>query len=105
MRWLLLLLSALVLAAPAQALTPAQALALAQGDTESRIAALNALVTVIHNAKSPAVVLLTCLERSRLDKRADHMGFRTRAANSSGSCVCKGAVASHPIQPGAVDKD
>jgi urea transport system permease protein len=46
MRWLLLLLSALVLAAPAQALTPAQALALAQGDTESRIAALNALVAV-----------------------------------------------------------
>ena len=46
MRWLLLLLSALVLAAPAQALTPAQALALAQGDTESRIAALNELVAM-----------------------------------------------------------
>ena len=44
MRWLLLLLSALVLAAPAQALTPAQALALAKGDSGSRIAALNALV-------------------------------------------------------------
>jgi urea transport system permease protein len=46
MRWLLLLLSALVLAAPAQALTPAQALALAKGDTESRIKALNALLAV-----------------------------------------------------------
>jgi hypothetical protein len=46
MRGLLLLLSALVLAAPAQALTPAQALALAKGDTESRIQALNALVAV-----------------------------------------------------------
>jgi urea transport system permease protein len=44
MRWLVLLLSALVLAAPAQALTPAQAMALAKGDTESRIAALNALL-------------------------------------------------------------
>ncbi|MCU0923874.1 MAG: urea ABC transporter permease subunit UrtB, partial [Burkholderiaceae bacterium] len=46
MRWLLLLLSALVLVAPAQALTPAQALALAKGETESRIKALNALVAV-----------------------------------------------------------
>jgi urea transport system permease protein len=46
MRWLLFLLSALVLAAPVQALTPAQALALAKGDAESRIAALNALVAV-----------------------------------------------------------
>ncbi len=45
MRWLLLLLSALVLAAPAQALTPAQAMALAKGETESRIKALNELVT------------------------------------------------------------
>ena len=45
MRWLVLWLSALVLVAPAQALTPAQALALAKGDSESRIAALNALVT------------------------------------------------------------
>jgi len=44
MRWLVLWLSALVLAAPAQALTSAQALALAKGDSESRIAALNALV-------------------------------------------------------------
>jgi urea transport system permease protein len=44
MRWLLLLLSALVLVAPAQALTSAQALALAKGETESRIKALNALV-------------------------------------------------------------
>ena len=46
MRWFVLWLSALVLAAPAQALTPAQALALATGDTASRIAALNALVAV-----------------------------------------------------------
>jgi len=46
MRWLLLLLSALVLAAPAQALTPAQALALSTGDMVSRIEALNALVGV-----------------------------------------------------------
>ena len=45
MRWLVLWLSALVLAAPAQALTPAQALALVEGDSETRIAALNALVT------------------------------------------------------------
>ncbi len=44
MRWLVLWLSALVLAAPAQALTPAQALALATGDTGSRIAALHAVV-------------------------------------------------------------
>ena len=46
MRWLVLWLSALVLAAPAQALTPAQARALATGDTASRVAALNALVAV-----------------------------------------------------------
>ena len=46
MRWLVLWLSALVLAAPAQALTPEQARALATGDTASRIAALNALVAV-----------------------------------------------------------
>ena len=46
MRWLLSWLSALVLCAPAQALTPVQALALAKGDAESRIAALNALVAV-----------------------------------------------------------
>ena len=43
-RWLVLWLSALVLCAPAQALTSAQALALASGETESRIAALNALL-------------------------------------------------------------
>jgi urea transport system permease protein len=55
MRWLLLLLSALVLAAPAQALTPAQALALAQGDTESRITALNALVAE-PDAKTVALI-------------------------------------------------
>ena len=44
MRWLVLWLSVLVLAAPAQALTLAQARALSTGDTASRIAALNALV-------------------------------------------------------------
>jgi len=46
LRWFVLWLTALVLAAPAQALTPAQARALAAGDTASRIAALNALVAV-----------------------------------------------------------
>jgi urea transport system permease protein len=46
MRWFVLWLSALVLAAPAQALTPAQARALATGDTASRVAALTALVAV-----------------------------------------------------------
>ncbi|HYN58574.1 MAG TPA: urea ABC transporter permease subunit UrtB [Rubrivivax sp.] len=46
MRWLILWLTALVLAAPAQALTLAQARALSTGDTASRIAALNALVAV-----------------------------------------------------------
>jgi urea transport system permease protein len=46
MRWFLLWLSALVLAAPAQALTSEQARALAAGDTASRVAALNALVAV-----------------------------------------------------------
>ncbi len=48
MHWIVarlgVLLSALVLAAPAQALSSAQALALASGDTASRIAALNALL-------------------------------------------------------------
>jgi urea transport system permease protein len=43
-RWLFLLWAALVLAAPAQALTQAQALALTKGDTASRIATLNELV-------------------------------------------------------------
>jgi urea transport system permease protein len=55
MRWLLLLLSALVLTAPAQALTSAQALALAKGDTESRIKALNALVAE-PDAKTMALI-------------------------------------------------
>ena len=45
-RWIFLWLSALVLAAPAQALTPGQARALATGDSASRIAALNALLAV-----------------------------------------------------------
>jgi len=44
MRWLVALVSALVLSAPAQALTQAQALALATGDAASRIAALSAAV-------------------------------------------------------------
>jgi urea transport system permease protein len=55
MRWILLLLSALVLAAPVQALTAAQALALAKGDTESRIKALNALVAE-PDAKTMALI-------------------------------------------------
>ena len=44
MRWLILVLSALVLSAPAQALTPAQARSLVTGDAQARIAALNAVV-------------------------------------------------------------
>jgi len=55
MRWLLLLLSALVLVAPAQALTSAQALALAKGETESRIKALTALVAE-PDAKTVALI-------------------------------------------------
>ena len=43
-RWLVLWLGALVLCAPAHSLTSAQARALATGETESRIAALNALL-------------------------------------------------------------
>jgi urea transport system permease protein len=46
MRWLVLWLSVLVLAAPAQALTPEQARALATGETAARIAALNSLVAI-----------------------------------------------------------
>jgi urea transport system permease protein len=46
MRWLLLWLSVLVLAAPAQALTTEQARALATGETAARIAALNSLVAI-----------------------------------------------------------
>ncbi len=44
MRWLILLWAALVLAAPAQALTQSQARALATGETASRIATLNELI-------------------------------------------------------------
>ena len=44
MRWLLLSLLALVLVAPARALTPAEARSLATGEVESRIAALNAVL-------------------------------------------------------------
>ena len=44
LRWLVLTMSALVLSAPVQALTTAQARALATGDAASRIAALNAVV-------------------------------------------------------------
>ena len=42
MRWFVAWLAALVLCAPAQALTPEQALALASGDTAMRVAALGA---------------------------------------------------------------
>ena len=55
-RWLVLLWAALVLCAPAQALTPAQAHALAAGDTASRIAALNALVVGVPDARTAALV-------------------------------------------------
>jgi urea transport system permease protein len=44
MRWLILLMSALVLAAPARALTPAEARALSTGEVESRIAALKSVI-------------------------------------------------------------
>jgi len=44
MRWIVLSLCALVLGAPAYALTQAQARALVAGETESRVAALNALL-------------------------------------------------------------
>jgi len=56
MRWLWLLWAALVLAAPAQALTPAQARALATGDTASRIAALNELVVSVPDDKTAALI-------------------------------------------------
>ena len=56
MRWLLLLWAALVLGAPAQALTVAQARALATGDTASRIAALNELVVGVPDEKTAALI-------------------------------------------------
>jgi urea transport system permease protein len=55
-RWLLLLWAALVLAAPAQALTQAQARALATGDTASRIAALNELVVGVPDGQAAALI-------------------------------------------------
>ena len=58
MRWQIAFVSALVLAAPAQALTTAQAQALASGDAESRIAALNA---VLATPDDRAVALIQAL--------------------------------------------
>jgi len=58
MRWFFLLMAALVLAAPARALTPAQARALATGEVESRIAALNA---VLPTADDAAVALIQAM--------------------------------------------
>ena len=58
MRWLVVLLSALVLSAPVLALTPEQARALATGDTGSRIAALSALVV---NPDERTVALIQAL--------------------------------------------
>ena len=58
MRWFFLLMSALVLAAPVQALTPAQARALVAGEAEPRIAALNA---VLVTADDKAVALIQAL--------------------------------------------
>ena len=55
MRWLLLLWAALVLAAPAQALTSAQALALAAGAADTRMAALDAVVSA-PDAKTVALI-------------------------------------------------
>ncbi|MBN8491989.1 MAG: urea ABC transporter permease subunit UrtB [Burkholderiales bacterium] len=55
-RWLLLLWAALVLAAPAQALTQAQARALATGETASRIAALNELVVGVPDGQTAALI-------------------------------------------------
>ena len=55
-RWLLLLWAALVLAAPAQALTQAQARALATGETASRIATLNELVVGVPDGPTAALI-------------------------------------------------
>jgi urea transport system permease protein len=58
MRWILLSLLALVLVAPARALTPAQARSLAAGEVESRIAALNA---VLATADDKTVALIQAI--------------------------------------------
>jgi len=58
MRWLFLLLSALVLAAPARALTPAEARGLATGEVESRITVLNA---VLATADDKTVALIQAM--------------------------------------------
>ena len=58
MRWLILLMSALVLAAPAQALTPTEARSLATGEVESRITALNA---VLATADEKTVALIQAM--------------------------------------------
>jgi urea transport system permease protein len=58
MPWFLLLISALLFAAPARALTPAEARSLATGEVESRIAALNA---VIATADARTVALIQAL--------------------------------------------
>jgi len=58
MRWFLLLLSALVLAAPARALTPAEARGLVAGEVESRITVLNA---VLPTADDKAVALIQAI--------------------------------------------
>jgi urea transport system permease protein len=55
-RWLVLWLAALVLAAPAQALTSAQALALVQGESASRIEALSALLAGAPDDKTVALI-------------------------------------------------
>jgi urea transport system permease protein len=54
-RWIVLCLCALVLGAPAHALTQAQARALVAGETESRVAALNALMAT-PDAKAMALI-------------------------------------------------
>ena len=58
MRWFFLLMSALVLSAPVQALTPAQARALVAGEAEPRIAALNAVLATVDDK---AVALIQAL--------------------------------------------
>src|SRR2546421_5633629 len=58
MRWLFLWLSALVLAAPARALTSAEARGLATGEVESRITVLNA---VLPSADDKTVALIQAM--------------------------------------------
>jgi urea transport system permease protein len=56
MRWLVPCLAALVVSGPAHALTPTQARALASGETESRIAALNEIVAAAPDDKTVALI-------------------------------------------------